>query len=632
MSRSVNGDDPSTEGPWRPGLRSPVPHDIEPLTTLYDPRHSFTSIEQIRDLAEFTGMARDQLVVFRPERLITHELLVRVASDVSVPDGPDSEDLGVNFRRIVRTIDEHYLAPHLDTLRAAYDELDHRISTTVNDRLVDWMQSRPATRGSTPAQAVKPDVRPIRSSIRSALDRLTRWWSSHPGQGNGLCDSAQSSNSKTEPSEASRRSSNPGAQQNDSAWETRAIATWRAIARAGDCSAEEVVVARNLALILSAIRARHGRIVGDARLLGSVIAGKCCNELGSELLGNLIAPLVDNAIDAEGYRRLPAQKRPVVMNTKGASASGKSSQRPRQRVLAERIGVEWPDFALISPDIFRKYLLDYESLGEAYKYAGMLTGEELGIVDQKLDRYVAEKAKRGNMSHLLIDRFRFDSFAPESTEQGSNLLTRFGDEVYLFFLVTSPHLTVDRAWERGLRVGRYKTVDDLLFHNVEAFTGMPDLFFTWALDESKQVHYEFLDNDGAQNSPPTTIAFGANGRLVILEPNGLLNVERFRKINIGARQPNEVYPPDAEMAPERNSQFLRACVTRLPQVELADPATGQVVLRFEQGQPVAVAGDPSTTMSANIDLLLSGSKSDLPNGLASIDTSTRLDRRQTLGA
>ena len=75
---------------------------------------------------------------------------------------------------------------------------------------------------------------------------------------------------------------------------------------------------------------------------------------------------------------------------------------------------------------------------------------------------MARKAERGDMTHLLIDRFRFDSFAPDSDEAGSNLLTRFGHGVYLFFMITPPESLVERAWKRGLEVGRYKAVDDTL--------------------------------------------------------------------------------------------------------------------------------------------------------------------------
>jgi hypothetical protein len=107
--------------------------------------------------------------------------------------------------------------------------------------------------------------------------------------------------------------------------------------------------------------------------------------------------------------------------------------RPLQRILAKKLRFPWEEFALISPDIWRKFLLDYGSLGAAYKYTGTMTGHEVEIIDKKLDHHMARKAARGEMSHLLIDRFRFDSFvpAPEGYES-TRLLTRFGDLVYMF--------------------------------------------------------------------------------------------------------------------------------------------------------------------------------------------------------
>src|SRR5438477_70648 len=197
--------------------------------------------------------------------------------------------------------------------------------------------------------------------------------------------------------------------------------------------------------------------------------------------------------------------------------TGNSNLRPLQRKLAGVIGVNWSDFALISPDIWRKQLLDYDSLGPAYKYAGAFTADELRIVDQKLDRYMARKAERGAMSHLLIDRFRFDSFAPDSDQAGSNLLTRFGRTIYLFFLITPPASLVERAWSRGLEFGRYKAVDDTLAHAVEAYSGMPELFFTWVSRVDKHVHFEFLDNSVNFGERPRTVAFGWNSVLNVLD-------------------------------------------------------------------------------------------------------------------
>jgi hypothetical protein len=280
---------------------------------------------------------------------------------------------------------------------------------------------------------------------------------------------------------------------------------------------------------------------------------------------------------------VPAGERPVVMNTKGASASGKSTMRTLQRALARELGLDWADFALISPDIWRKYLLDYEALGEASRYAGSLTGHELRIIDQKLDRYMAQKALRGRMSHLLIDRFRFDSFAEEEGgEPGTRLLTRFGAVVYMFFMITPPIATVERAWLRGLQVGRFKAVDDLLDHNVEAYTGMPDLFFTWALRKDKQVHYEFLDNSVPAGERPCTVAFGWNDAMTILDLGRLLDVERFRKIDTAAKGPAEVHPDGAALAAESNTAFLLRCRRMIRRITLADQRTRQIYACIEE--------------------------------------------------
>jgi hypothetical protein len=187
------------------------------------------------------------------------------------------------------------------------------------------------------------------------------------------------------------------------------------------------------------------------------------------------------------------------------------------------------------------------------------------------------------MSHLLIDRFRFDSFMPATDGGSRRLLTRFGDLVYMFFMITPPELTVERAWARGLKVGRYKAVDDLLAHNVEAYMGMPELFFTWALSAKKRVHYEFLDNSVAEGERPRTVAFGWNGEMTILDVKSVLDIDRFRKININAQSPAGVYAGN-NMAPECNSEFLKRCARMIPTINFANYNTGQVYARLEHGQ------------------------------------------------
>ena len=531
-------------GPWNPGITSHIPRDIRHLATLYRPENSFTDVARAEELHDLTGLDCSELVAFRPDRLALHELLIRVTADFSVPDGSKIEDLGINFRRIVRVLLAQYIEPDIGVIRVAYDALRCQIAAVIGTELATLFPS-PAPSAVAPARS--PVVR-----LRALFARAERPQAT-PGTGADA--------------------------------EGAAIAAWDARARTGG-DALQRAACRALARVASALLVRHGRVWADRDTIAALATDLACNAYGSEEIGRLIEPRLTKAVATEDFVLLPRQEQPVVMNTKGASASGKSTLRPRQKQLAEDIGVRWGEFALISPDIWRKQLLDYATLGPAYKYGGAFTGEELQIVDQKLDRYMARKAERGEMTHLLIDRFRFDSFAPDSDEAGSNLLTRFGHSVYLFFMITPPESLVERAWKRGLEVGRYKAVDDTLGHGVEAYSGMPQLFFTWVRRTDKRVHFEFLDNSVRQGERPRTVAFGSNGVLNVLDVKCLLDVERYRRVNVDARSPEQLYPDTDVLRPEHNAGFLRQCVERFREVNFADQASGRVCLSVVAGSPV----------------------------------------------
>jgi hypothetical protein len=154
----------------------------------------------------------------------------------------------------------------------------------------------------------------------------------------------------------------------------------------------------------------------------------------------------------------------------------------------------------------------------------------------------------------------------------------------MFFMITPPDATVERAWKRGRQVGRYKAVDDLLAHNVEAYAGMPRLFFTWAAKTDKRVHFEFLDNSVPEGQRPRTVAFGWNREMNVLDVKCLLDIERYQKIDIAAQGPEGVYPDARTMAPERNTGFLKECARRIAAINFVDPATGRVYARMESGK------------------------------------------------
>jgi hypothetical protein len=338
-----------------------------------------------------------------------------------------------------------------------------------------------------------------------------------------------------------------------------------------------------LARTLGAILNARGRLLVDRDTIARTARGLVLNRLGSTAVGQVVQGLFAPAAEALGYRPLPPQAEPVVLNAKGASAAGKSTIRGALTGIVERLGYDWRDFAIISPDYWRKALIDYDGLGADFKYAAMMCGQELEVIDRKLDILMAVKGDAGTVPHMLIDRFRFDSFTGDRTRaEDSTLLTRFGARVFLFFLVTPPAATVERAWIRGEETGRYKAVDDLLFHNIEAYRGMPDLFFNWARRRGKWVSYEFLDNSVPRGSRPRSVAYGQNGWLVIRDLDKFCDIRRYQDIDVDATGPDGILPPTLE-ARERFA-LVRRALAELDEVKILAPGTERVFAQAQKGR------------------------------------------------
>jgi hypothetical protein len=526
---------------WNPGLQSQLPREYLPLSTIFRAENVSTTATKAYELSDFCGLPVDELVAFRIERLIVHELLIHVTSSIAVPDGRDYEDLGRNFREIAGTILNQYIVPHREELASVFEQLKQKASDTIERELTSL------------------SARPKMTSVGNQPSH-SRW----------LFAFNKSSPEPSQPLEM--------VVQRD----RRIISEWRQKAHKTDDRLKASCFAA-LHRVATAVISQRGRLLGDKDLLRELAVTLLCNDFGSEIIGEAILPFVQEAVAREDYRLLPRQEKPVVMNVKGAPASGKSTMRPLQKALAGKLNLPWSEFALISPDILRKFLLDYATLGAAYKYAGTLTGHEVEIIDKKLDRRMANRAARGEMPHLLIDRFRFDSFVPNLEEGSSRLLTRFGNLVYMFFMITPPEMTVERSWTRGVKVGRYKAVEDILAQNVEAYSGMPELFFMWALIGSKRVHYEFLDNSVAEGCPPRTVAFGWNGEMTILDIKNMIDIERFRKINIRAERTADVYA-NMDLSPQGNLDFLKRCVRWIPAINFGDYGSGQIYGRLQRGK------------------------------------------------
>ncbi len=523
-------------GPWNPGLSSTIPSRLMPRVTLFDPRHSFVGWDEAKELSDATGLKPEELAIIRPERLALHSVLIRVTSQLYVPDGPNYADLGISLREMAAEIYEGFVVPEMDQVRAAYEAVRKEADQIVRE-LLD-------TEIYTPAP-------PSPKKNVSLFGRLFTGRARVEGQ------------SLPDPSERAR---------------TVAV-DWKDYHNADVATSSRRAIARTLGSLLN----KRGALFLDREIIATVSVGLVLNRVGSAAVGQVIDTLFAKAVDAKGYRRLPPQSEVLVLNAKGASASGKSSIRSAQREIAERLGYDWRDFAIISPDYWRKALIEYDGLGEDYKYAAMLTGRELEVIDAKLDILMAVKGRDGTIPHMLIDRFRFDSFQPGRVgSKDSALLTRFGSKVYLFFLVTPPSATVERAWVRGLETGRYKAVDDLLYHNVEAYSGMPELFISWAKDREKWVHYEFLDNSVARGERPRTIAYGKNGKLIVKDLIKFCDIDRYRYINVDAHSPDEI--ETRKLSDYDAAAFLRRTMKELEQVDVLVPGGDIVLARSINGK------------------------------------------------
>src|SRR6476659_3356458 len=108
---------------WNPGLESELPREYLPLSTVFRSENVSSSVAKAHELSEYCGLPAHELVAFRPDRLIVHEVLIHVTTGISVPDEREYEDLGRNFREIAATILNRYVEPHREELLYAFEQV-----------------------------------------------------------------------------------------------------------------------------------------------------------------------------------------------------------------------------------------------------------------------------------------------------------------------------------------------------------------------------------------------------------------------------------------------------------------------------------------------------------------------------
>lgn len=519
---------------WNPGIETIIPQAYEALETIYHSDNAYTYLSDVNELAFETGLNHEELVHFKPARLVLHELIVRITANIVVPEGEQEEDLGIHFREIASKILTKYIQPELAEIESNYRDLHTRLAALVTTELENSLFATVSKAGK---KGWLSGLNPFKPAKKAGAAGETR-----------------------------------------SEKEFRVIASFRELGLNCD-DPEKASVYRSLYRVLGSIANTRGYLGHDRLLLATITTRHVCNYHGSRLIGDKVEEIVDKAIGAENYPRIPDAEKPVLISLKGSSAAGKSSLRPMLQNMTRQLGIE--SYGTISPDIWRRLLLDYDSLGEAYKYAGRLTSYEVNVIDSKLDHYIREKAEtRHSIPHMMVDRFRFDSF---SSEKISRILHKtyvhYIDTMYMYFVITPPEETVSRGWERGLARGRYKSVEDYLGHCVEAYTGIPKLLFKWLSSPKPRYIFEFLDNSVPKGVYPTTIARGTQSSMEVLDPLAFVNIQRYQHINVMAETPRTVYPQDETLSVENNVEFLSQCIAKIEKVEFIEPESDQVYLR-----------------------------------------------------
>ena len=165
-------------------------------------------------------------------------------------DGSKIEDLGINFRRIVNTILTQYIAPEQHAIEAHYESLRRDLAAVIATELALLY---PAPRRRCRAAAIGGE--PLRSAV---------------------------------PARARQRDARPTPAPDA---ESAVIAAWEASARSGH-DAVRAAACRALARVASALVARHGQIWGDRDTIAAVALDLACNAHGSEVIGDLVDPLV----------------------------------------------------------------------------------------------------------------------------------------------------------------------------------------------------------------------------------------------------------------------------------------------------------------------------------------------------
>ena len=102
------------------------------MITLFRPENSHVAYEQAKEAADFSGLAVEQLCELKVSRLVTHEVLIRVTADLSVPDGPSYEYLGLQLRGMADCIYRNHMLPKMTKIETGFAAIRQRAEDKIS--------------------------------------------------------------------------------------------------------------------------------------------------------------------------------------------------------------------------------------------------------------------------------------------------------------------------------------------------------------------------------------------------------------------------------------------------------------------------------------------------------------------
>ena len=279
MAKIIDSSDPLTSNQysaWSPGIETEIPDQYRLLETIYDSKNVSSSIDEINALAQETGLSPEELVVFRPDRLALHELIVRVTADIVVLEGEHEEDLGIRFRSIANKIMDACLVPHLPEFDLTFQALYKKARSMVDKELSESLFTvLPASTKSKPSILSRFFAAPKKQprNLESTQERQLRVISSFKEKGLNTDDPFESA------------------------------------------------VYRSLYRVLGSIVSTRGYLGKDQEMLIELITTHICSRYGSRLIGKQVDVWVKQAVKDEGYSLIPDAQKPILISLKGSSAA-----------------------------------------------------------------------------------------------------------------------------------------------------------------------------------------------------------------------------------------------------------------------------------------------------------------------